>query len=213
MRLFTIFLVLVFVSPSCSHSFKIVNTAATPQYAHYVPKIVFNTEVNAESVAATMAIMDAATEEGAKAIVIEFNTPGGEVDSGFLLAKAIENSRVPVVCVVDGLAASMGMYLLQSCHVRAMTKRSSLMIHEAAVGAQSFYGPEVKWRSIAEELKRTNRAMAEHLAHRMTVSADEILIRIVGGLQWWLDWKDAVNFGAVDLVVDSVQEITDSYRN
>lgn len=180
---------------------------------YYVPKIKFDTQVDSESVQQTMTLMSAVTEAGAKAIIIEWNTPGGEVDSGFLLSRAIEESPVPIICVVDGDAASMGMYILQSCHTRIMTKRSTLMIHEAAIGSGSFYGHEVTWRSVAERLKSTNIAMAEHLAHKMNVPATEILRRIEGGLQWWMNWSEALDVKAVDLVVNDVKEVTESYRN
>jgi ATP-dependent protease ClpP protease subunit len=163
-------------------------------------------------VAQTVALMDASVKAGAKAIIIEWNTPGGEVDSGFILAKAIEESPVPVICVVDGTSASMGAYLLQSCKTRIMTKRSSIMMHEVAMGASSFYGHAVKWQAVADQMKATNRAMAEHMARRMTISVETLMGAIKNGAQLWLTWDEAKSIKAVDLVVDTVSQVTDSYR-
>lgn len=179
---------------------------------YLVPKIKFDTEVSEESVSQAIDMLHKSVDMGAKAVIIEWNTPGGEVDSGFKLAKEIEDLPIPVICVVDGEAASMGMYLLQSCPVRMMTKRSTLMIHEAAMGGQ-VHGHEVKWRSIAESLRVSNIAIAEHISKRMFVTAAELSARIVGGLQWWLTWDEALHFGAVDQVVEDVKSVTDSYRN
>lgn len=179
---------------------------------YLVPKIKFDTEVTEDSVGQTIDMLHKSVDMGAKAVIIEWNTPGGEVDSGFKLAKEIEDLKIPVICIVDGEAASMGMYLLQSCPVRMMTKRSTLMIHEAAMSG-NVHGHEVKWRSIAESLRVSNKAIAEHLSKRMFVSAAEISARIVGGLQWWLSWDEAIQFGAVDQVVEDVKSVTESYRN
>jgi ATP-dependent protease ClpP protease subunit len=180
---------------------------------YYVPKIKFDVAVDDDVVQHTINIIDEVTKAGAKAIIIEINTPGGSVDAGFRLSKVIEDSPVPVVCVVDGEAASMGMYILQSCHKRLMTKRSSLMIHEAAIGAEEFYGHEVKWRSIADRLSALNRAIVEHISKRMNVPPSKMLAKISGGYQWWMNHKEALATKAVDSVVVDVKSVTKSYRD
>jgi ATP-dependent protease ClpP protease subunit len=181
------------------------------QDPNYVPRIGFDGEVDAESVEATISIMAAVTSAGAKAVVIEFNTPGGEVNAGFKLAKVIEESPIPVYCVVDGEAASMGFYLLQSCNVRLMTRRSSLMAHQPAIYGQAG-GPEVAWKNISEALRVMARGMTEHMAHRMNVSADFMEAKIAGGAMWWFDWREALNTNAVDGVCDNVSGLMASLR-
>ncbi len=219
MRIFSYLLVVLFVQSSCAHGVdSLVNHEGTPTVqaatindAYYVPKITFDTEVSVESVAETIDLINQVVKGNAKAIVIEWNTPGGDVDSGFRLAKVIENTPVPVVCVVDGDAASMGMYILQSCDVRIMTKRSVLMAHEAAIGTE-LYGHEVTWRSIADRLHSLNIAIAEHIAGRMGMDPKALLLRMTGGAQWWINWEEALQVNAVDMVVVSVKEVTDSVR-
>lgn len=177
----------------------------------YVPKITFSDEVNSESVEAAIALIKQANEADAKTIIIEWDTMGGEVESGFRLVRAIEESKAPVVCIVDDDAVSMGMYLLQACQTRYTTKRASLMTHEAAIGGM-MRGHEVSWRNAAEMLRSTNRGMAEHIARRMTITPEQLLAKIQGGAQWWLNWDEALKVHAVDFVVVSVKEVTDSYR-
>lgn len=180
---------------------------------HYVPKISLDGEVNDESVDAVLTLMQAVVDNHAEAIILEINTPGGSVDAGFKLAKYMENSPVPIVCVVDQEAASMGFYLLQSCTVRTMTKRSILMAHEPAIrGGGAGDGHENSWRSIAEVLHAMSRAMAEHMTHRMNISADVMMEHISGSKMWWFTWIDALQFKAVDGVVNSVEEVTMSMR-
>jgi ATP-dependent protease ClpP protease subunit len=182
----------------------VVASAEVPLVVH----IAFNTSVNEMSVALAAAGIDAAAREEADVIVIEWNSPGGEVDSGFLLGKAIEESTVPVVCVVDGQADSMAFWLLQSCPVRLMTKRSYLMIHEASVGA----GGKIEDIENARDLLSVlNRGMAEHIAGRMCVPVDEIVAR-VHGRDWWMGWQEALQVGAIDGVVPSVRSVLQAYQ-
>lgn len=180
---------------------------------YQVPKITFSDEVNDESVAKAIELLHEAEKAEVDAVIFEWNTYGGSIDAGFLLSRAMEESPLPIICVVDKDAASMGMYLLQSCDTRIMTKRATLMVHEAAIGTGRFYGHEVSWRNIADRLASINRAMVEHLARRMTVTPEEMLSKIRGGAQWWITWDEALKTHAVDYVVDSVRQVTDSYRD
>ncbi len=179
---------------------------------HYVPKIAFEAEVDSDTVDQAITLIKALGEQKAEAIIIEWNSPGGSVEDGFRLAKAIENSPVPVICVVDGTAASMAAYLQQSCHVRIMTKRSTLMIHEPAMGGR-FSGQQTEWRSIADWLAAMTKAMVEHMCRRTKISPADMEDKIRGGSMWWLAWGEAKSLGLVDVVVDSVSDVTSSYRN
>ncbi len=168
-----------------------------------IPRIGFDVGVDEASVNLTIAFMESVTAQGATALVIEFNTPGGSVDDGFRLAKAIEASPIPVHCIVDGEAASMGFYLLQSCTTRTMTDRSSLMAHEPAIGVGSFYGQKVKWQNIFERLRVMSSSLNHHMAKRLNISFEEFQKR-VDNKDWWMTSEEALAVKAVDAVVPSV---------
>lgn len=178
----------------------------------YVPKITFDAAVDQDSVETTEAMMAAAVANGAKAIVIEWNTPGGSVGAGIHLSKAIEQSPVPVVCVVDGMSASMGFYLLQSCQVRMMTKRSMLMAHQPALSGGSEGGREEDFQTMADLMKALTIAMIEHMIHRMNVPFEVMEKKIMGGKQWWMNWKEALATGAIDCTASDVGSILDTLR-
>ena len=190
---------------TCAH-------AGVFRHRHYVPVIGFDDDVNDLSVGMTIDAMAAATRAGAEAIIIEFNTPGGSVDAGFHLSKAIENSPIPVICVVDGEAASMGTYLLESCSTRIMTKRSYLMFHQPGIRG-NIGGSKEEFQNIADLLRALETGMVEHLVARMNITAEDMLKKIEGGKQWWMNWREALKIEAIDCAVDSVKEVSDSYRD
>lgn len=145
--------------------------------------------------------LERAVEEGHTSILLEIDSPGGAVFAGMRLAKAIERSPVPVHCIVDGVALSMGYYLLQSCNTRVMTQRSVLMLHEPSTSLGSSTPNQLQDR--VGMLRALSRALVEHMAWRMKISADELEERI-DGRDWWMEHREATQVGAVDLVVDSV---------
>ena len=109
---------------------KLVSVKPVEPAKHLIAQLTFSADVTEESVDAAIKFLnEAQAQDGLEAVVIELNSDGGSVTDGFRLAREIEKSRVPVICVVEGSAASEGFYLLQSCTERYMTKRSMLMIH------------------------------------------------------------------------------------
>lgn len=192
----------------CTHmaspmSVKMVTDAAE-QPVVISPHIIFDSPVDPISVMAFLAELEAHEQAGQKAIVVELDTPGGSVGAGMVMSKAIERSPALIVCVVDGMAASMGLYLLQSCDVRVMTKRSLLMGHEPSAGMA---GQPSELESLADLLRRLSRAMAYHIVAKTRLSLEDYLSRISNGREWWMNVEEAVDFAFVDFAVDSVSEI------
>ncbi len=200
-------LVLLLLTASVSHAEE--TTCDTPPRS--VSHITFSGGVEESSAALLIKAIDQVTSSNPLAIVFEFNTPGGNVDAGFEIAKKIEGIKVPVYCVVDGMAASMGFYLLQSCPVRAMTRRSHLMAHEVRIENSDVLTPSVV-ENYRQQLEAYTQGYAEHSALRMTVDTDGFLRRIVRNQEWWFSWKTAMKFRAVDGVVGSVTEFIENVR-
>jgi ATP-dependent Clp protease protease subunit len=157
-------------------------------------------EVDDDMAKAIIEAIDGANEKGARAIAIRIHSGGGSVSAGFDIAQAIEQSAAPVTCVVDGEAASMAAYILQSCATRIMTKRSMVMFHEPAMGG-SFHGQPNDWQAVANWIRAMTDAMVEHCSRRMAITPSDFRARIEGGRMWWLSWQDAATYRAVDRVV------------
>lgn len=136
-------------------------------------------------------------------VLLEINSGGGEVEPGFVIAKAIENHPAAIACIVDGEAASQAFYILQSCPLRYMTARSKLMAHEP------FYysdGTALTREYLKQALVRHEvevQGWTEHAGARMVGGADGLRAKIRDG-DWYMNADEALKVGAVDGIVDSV---------
>ena len=166
----------------------------------------FETEVNDDSAEALIKSIEQANDDTSiKIILIEINSGGGSVDAGLSISKSIERSNIPISCVVDGEADSMAFYILQSCDIRMMTRRSVLMIHGPAIYT-NFGGQYGEWQGMADRLRTLEQAMIEHMARKLSISPSELEKRLKGGGEIWLNWKESQSLKAVDLVVATFTE-------
>lgn len=181
-----------------------------PDGEKYVPVIKMDGGIDDEMADKVVHRIEWANTDEADEIVLEINSHGGSLNSGFRIARAIEESKAPIHCVVDDTGYSMALFILQSCPVRSMTKRSTLMAHEPSVsGIEGQQG--VMWNAFAM-LKALSRAFGEHCASRMHISLVEYYGHVSNGKEWWMDWEEAWRVGAVDSVVKSVKAVAESYR-
>ncbi len=149
------------------------------------------------------AALDRARADGAQALIVQLNTPGGLERSMRSMVQSILKSDIPVVVYVaptGARAASAGVFITMAAHVAAMAPATNIgAAHPVAVGGGQSDKEMVKKvendaaafaRSIATERGR-NVDWAEK-AVRASVSATE---------------REAVKLRVVDLVADSVPDL------
>jgi membrane-bound serine protease (ClpP class) len=144
-------------------------------------------------------------QDGAEALVIELNTPGGLDESMRIITRRILNSDVPVIVYVSpagSRAASAGVFITLSAHIAAMTPGTNIgAAHPVTMGGEmdSVMAEKVEndaaayIRSIASRTGR-NEGWAED-AVRKSVSITE---------------NEALKLNVVDLVVKDLRALLDS---
>lgn len=182
-----------------------------PTSEYRVGRVRFDLPVTGASAAELAGWIEAAESSKLDAVVIDFNTPGGSVSAGLRVAKIIEESPVPVYCIADGMAASMGMYLMQSCQVRLMTKRSTLMAHGPGVSGL-IDGQSLDFKNLAQMLSAMEEALSEHICSRIDLPMKDCQGRFSDKKEWWINYNEALQVHAVDGVVKSVQDAVQSLR-
>lgn len=138
-----------------------------------------------------------------KVTVVEIDSGGGELGAALEIMKAIERHPRPVICVVDGMAASAAFDILQSCDVRTMTPRSKLMQHTASTGVR---GNSTEIQNTLDRLRVTDKGRALHCSKRMGMPLEEYEKQVADGREWWLDLGEALKVHAVDDTMSSVAE-------
>jgi membrane-bound serine protease (ClpP class) len=140
----------------------------------------------------------AANDEGAPAVLIQIDTPGGLSSSMREITQAILNSRVPVICYVapeGARAASAGAFVLISCPVAAMAPGTN-------VGAATPVGVSgiVEVRKVTNDAVASIRSMAEIYGRNADVAESFV--------------RDAASISAeqalADGVIDAVEPSTEA---
>ena len=78
-------------------------------------------------------------------IVLYLNTPGGIIDSAFMVANAIKESKAHVIGHLSGTVASAGTLISMACDELDVTPHLSFMVHNYSGGMQG-KGHEMKAR-------------------------------------------------------------------
>ncbi|HYB43772.1 MAG TPA: nodulation protein NfeD, partial [Candidatus Methylomirabilis sp.] len=146
--------------------------------------------------------LERARADGAQALIVELNTPGGLERSMRSMVQSILSSEIPVIVYVaptGARAASAGVFITMAAHVAAMAPATNIgAAHPVAVGGEMDKEMVKKVendaaafvRSIATDRGR-NVDWAEK-AVRSSVSATE---------------REAVKLKVVDLIADSVRDL------
>jgi ATP-dependent Clp protease protease subunit len=150
-----------------------------------------------------------ADEQPDRDIVMLINSPGGSVSAGLAVYDTMRAIAPDVATVAMGLAASMGQFLLSAGTPgkRYTLPHSRILMHQGSAGIQ---GTAVDVQIQAENLAWTkslmNRLNAEFTGKDVeTIAADS-------DRDHWFTAEEARDYGFVDHVVSSLDEVRPSGR-
>lgn len=135
----------------------------------------------------------------ASAVLLTIDTPGGLASSMQEIIKAIEGSKIPVICYVapeGARAASAGAFILMSCPVAAMAPATN-------VGASTpvGVGGMTLSRKIEEDAAATMRKLAEQRGRNAALASS-----FVTGSKS-ITAEEALDGNIIDLIASSEQEL------
>ena len=167
--------------------------------------VVIGTEIDdavATRVCAQLLLLSA--EDAAADIALFVNSPGGSVSAGLGVYDTMRLLPNDVVTVGVGFAASMGQFLLTAgtAGKRYALPHTRVLMHQPSAGIG---GTAIDIAIQAENLEHTKRVMAELTAKhtgrtlaQITEDADR---------DRWFTAAEAVEYGFVDRVVESVDDV------
>lgn len=144
-------------------------------------------------------------EESNETIDIYISSPGGEVNAGLLLydqLKGMQDIEINMYCT--GFAASMAAIILaggQKGH-RFILPHSKVMIHEPLIAGSGITGSATSIQQTAESIMETKIILSRLLAYDTGKTIKEITAAI--SYDNTLDAKEAVSFGIVDKIIESL---------
>lgn len=116
-------------------------------------------------------VVDALKKMEGKRVTVRINTPGGSVDEGIPMFNAMTRHPGGVNTVVDGLAASMGSYLMLAGVERSIAKNSMVMIHNPMTIA---WGNAIELRKSADVLDKYLDRMLPDYSAKTGKTVDEL---------------------------------------
>jgi len=166
--------------------------------------------INPASADHLMKVIARSESDGAAAVLIELDTPGGLLASTKDIIQAILNSRVPVIVYVSprgAWAASAGTFITMAGHVAAMAPGTSIgAAHPVGVGGGNTAPAE-------DEDGKAQRDFAAEKAENFTASFIESIAKERGRNAEWaieavrnsvaINQDEALEKNVIDLIADS----------
>jgi membrane-bound serine protease (ClpP class) len=148
--------------------------------------------------------IDTAEENGAEALIIQLDTPGGQVDLMGEVVRTILDAGVPVVVYVwppGAYAASAGTLITLAGHVAAMAPGTTIGA-ASPVGSQGEDLGETMESKIKEDLKAQARALAEHRGEEAMAWAESAIEEAKAATA-----QEALEMNVIDFVAEDLQDL------
>jgi ATP-dependent Clp protease, protease subunit len=156
---------------------------------------------SAREVVTRMLLLDA--DKPGEEIKFFINSPGGVVTSGMVIYDTMRMLRSPVSTICMGLAASMGSILLSAGvkGKRYIYPHGEVMIHQPSLGGY-MQGVSADLEIQAKQTKKTKEMGARILAENCGKKFEQIMKDF--DRDYWMDAKEAVDYGIVDQLVEKL---------
>lgn len=129
-------------------------------------------------------------------ITLHINSDGGEVMAAMSIVDTIRSSKVPIVSIIEGNAASAATLISMVCHQRKIHKHALMLIHQISGG---FWGKMNEFEDEMHNMKLTMK-IVKKLYKEYTKIEDEKLNTILKKDIWW-NAKKCVKYGLVDEII------------
>jgi len=156
---------------------------------------------SAKDVVTKMLLLDA--DKPGEEIKFYINSPGGVVTSGMVMYDTMQMLKSPVSTICMGLAASMGSILLSGGvkGKRYIYPHGSVMIHQPSLGGY-IQGVSSDLEIQAKQTQKVKEIGAKILAENCGKTVQQIMKDF--DRDYWMDSKEAIEYGIVDVIVDKI---------
>lgn len=156
---------------------------------------------SARDVVSKLLLLDA--DKPGEEIKFFINSPGGVVTSGMVIYDTMQMIKSPVSTICMGLAASMGSILLSGGvkGKRMIYPHGEVMIHQPSLGGH-IQGVSADLEIQARQTQRVKLIGAKILAENCGKTVSQIMKDF--DRDYWMDAKEALEYGIVDQLVEKI---------
>ena len=132
-------------------------------------------------------------------IVLHVHCPGGDIDAGIAAMKLIHQCCIPVITMVDGLAASAATYMCMASSLRIINPHGHMLIHQLS----QLKALKGKYISIEDRYLRIKKYMEtlKKIYNKYTKLTSEQIKEILQK-DLYLDSTTCLKYGLVDKIMD-----------
>ena len=132
-------------------------------------------------------------------IVIHVHCPGGDIDAGISAMKLVHKCNIPVITVVDGLAASAATFMCMASSLRVINPHGHMLIHQLSQ-SRSLKG---KYLSIEDRYLRIKKYMNMlRKIYRKYTKLNKEQIKKILQKDVYIDANTCLKYGLVDKIMN-----------
>jgi ATP-dependent Clp endopeptidase proteolytic subunit ClpP len=128
-------------------------------------------------------------------IYLHINSFGGSVFAGLAIIDTILSSKIPIVSIVEGSAASAATLISVVCSERIIKPNSFMLIHQISSG---FWGKMEEIKDEFINLKKLTKKLKGIYKEHTSIEKEKLKGLLKRDL--WLDSKECLEYGLVDKV-------------
>lgn len=160
--------------------------------------IIIDNEINSDLATSIVSQLMYLNEQSSEDIFLIIDSPGGSVSAGYRIYDYIKyGCRCDVVTIANGIAASMGAFLLAAGKKgkRYATQSSEIMIHQPLGGTQGQATEMIiAVNHILKTKKKLTEILAEECGKNFETTSDDM------ERDHWMDAEEAKEYGIIDYI-------------
>lgn len=141
-------------------------------------------------------------KENLKPIYIWIHSFGGDMHQQRFFSDLLIASRIPIITIAMGVTMSAGFLIFLAGHKRYAFPHSKLLVHDGYAG---FEGTASEMEEFQRNYKKMISEMKEYVLARTAI--DEKTFNRYKNKDWYLSTDELVQYGVVDKIIDSIEEI------
>lgn len=154
-------------------------------------------------------IKNALREISSEKIIVNINSPGGDLNDGLVIADLLQSKRAEVITNIQGFSASAATVIGQagSEGKRRMSKNAFYLMHRVMFGVMGYINQNTT-NEMTQDMETIDSRLIGFFAERSMLNGDEIAVLMDsgGGYGKWISAEDALDYGFIDEVYDPADE-------